>query len=96
MPSAAGLTAQLNGARIHLTRRSRAAATRLDTRRMRRGGDVMPCYSRNFGIGPLIGKRTWGGLVRAHVTRVLLDEYRECAVGDSDPKIACELFPQTH
>ncbi len=27
------------------------------------GGDAMPYYFRQQGIGPLIGKRTWGGLV---------------------------------
>jgi tricorn protease len=27
------------------------------------GGDTMPWYFRQTGIGPLIGKRTWGGLV---------------------------------
>jgi tricorn protease len=27
------------------------------------GGDTMPWYFRKAGVGPLIGKRTWGGLV---------------------------------
>jgi tricorn protease len=27
------------------------------------GGDTMPWYFRRGGVGPLIGKRTWGGLV---------------------------------
>jgi tricorn protease len=27
------------------------------------GGDVMPWYFRREGVGPLIGKTTWGGLV---------------------------------
>ncbi|MCC6860240.1 MAG: PD40 domain-containing protein [Bryobacterales bacterium] len=27
------------------------------------GGDTMPWYFRTAGVGPLIGKRTWGGLV---------------------------------
>jgi tricorn protease len=27
------------------------------------GGDAMPFYFRKAGVGPLIGKRTWGGLV---------------------------------
>jgi tricorn protease len=27
------------------------------------GGDALPCVFRKTGIGPLIGKRTWGGLV---------------------------------
>jgi tricorn protease len=27
------------------------------------GGDAMPWYFRKAGIGPLVGKRTWGGLV---------------------------------
>ncbi|MBI3682528.1 MAG: PD40 domain-containing protein [Acidobacteria bacterium] len=28
------------------------------------GGDAMPYYFKELGLGPLIGKRTWGGLVR--------------------------------
>jgi tricorn protease len=27
------------------------------------GGDAMPWYFRKAGLGPLVGKRTWGGLV---------------------------------
>ena len=27
------------------------------------GGDAFPFYFRRYGIGPLVGKRTWGGLV---------------------------------
>ena len=27
------------------------------------GGDAMPYYFRKRGVGPLVGKRTWGGLV---------------------------------
>jgi tricorn protease len=27
------------------------------------GGDAMPWYFRKAGIGPLVGTRTWGGLV---------------------------------
>jgi len=27
------------------------------------GGDALPWYFRKLGIGPLIGERTWGGLV---------------------------------
>jgi len=27
------------------------------------GGDAMPYYFKAAGVGPLIGKRTWGGLV---------------------------------
>lgn len=27
------------------------------------GGDLMPWMFRQLGIGPLVGKRTWGGLV---------------------------------
>jgi tricorn protease len=27
------------------------------------GGDAMPWYFRKAGIGPLVGKKTWGGLV---------------------------------
>jgi tricorn protease len=27
------------------------------------GGDALPWYFRRAGIGPLVGKRTWGGLV---------------------------------
>ena len=27
------------------------------------GGDAMPWYFQRFGVGKLVGKRTWGGLV---------------------------------
>ena len=27
------------------------------------GGDAFPYYFRAYGLGPLIGKRTWGGLI---------------------------------
>lgn len=27
------------------------------------GGDALPWYFRKAGLGPLIGKKTWGGLV---------------------------------
>src|SRR5947199_7085148 len=27
------------------------------------GGDAMPWYFRRYGVGKLVGKRTWGGLV---------------------------------
>jgi tricorn protease len=37
------------------------------------GGDAMPYYFRKMGIGPLIGKRTWGGLVRADAMPALMD-----------------------
>jgi tricorn protease len=33
----------------------------------------MPYYFRKMGIGPLIGKTTWGGLVRSDPMPVLLD-----------------------
>ncbi len=26
------------------------------------GGDLLPWMFRKFGLGPLVGKRTWGGL----------------------------------
>lgn len=37
------------------------------------GGDAMPWYFRHAGIGPLIGKRTWGGLVGIYDYPQLLD-----------------------
>ncbi len=37
------------------------------------GGDAMPYYFRKMGIGPLIGKRTWGGLVRSDPMPALMD-----------------------
>jgi tricorn protease len=37
------------------------------------GGDAMPYYFRKMQVGPLIGKRTWGGLVRSDPMPVLLD-----------------------
>ncbi|HSV74603.1 MAG TPA: PDZ domain-containing protein [Chthonomonadales bacterium] len=37
------------------------------------GGDLLPWYFRRYGIGPLIGKRTWGGLVGIGGTPRLID-----------------------
>jgi tricorn protease len=37
------------------------------------GGDAMPWYFRKAGIGPLVGKRTWGGLVGIYAYPVLMD-----------------------
>lgn len=37
------------------------------------GGDAMPWYFRRAGIGPLVGKRTWGGLVGIGGVPSLLD-----------------------
>jgi tricorn protease len=37
------------------------------------GGDAMPYYFTERGIGPLVGKRTWGGLVGIGGTPGLLD-----------------------
>jgi tricorn protease len=37
------------------------------------GGDAMPYYFRKMKVGPLIGKRTWGGLVRSDPMPALLD-----------------------
>ncbi|MBT9331911.1 PDZ domain-containing protein [Acidipila sp. 4G-K13] len=37
------------------------------------GGDLMPWYFRKAGLGPLIGERTWGGLVGIGGYPVLLD-----------------------
>ncbi|MBN2199729.1 MAG: PD40 domain-containing protein, partial [Candidatus Aminicenantes bacterium] len=37
------------------------------------GGDMLPWMFRKFGLGPLIGKRTWGGLVGTLGFPVLLD-----------------------
>jgi len=37
------------------------------------GGDAMPYYFRKMGVGPLIGERTWGGLVRSDPMPVLID-----------------------
>ena len=37
------------------------------------GGDAMPWYFRKMNIGPLIGKRTWGGLVAAFAPPALMD-----------------------
>jgi tricorn protease len=37
------------------------------------GGDAMPWYFRRAGIGPLVGKRTWGGLVGISGYPPLLD-----------------------
>jgi tricorn protease len=37
------------------------------------GGDAMPWYFRKAGVGPLIGKRTWGGLVGIYGEPELMD-----------------------
>jgi len=37
------------------------------------GGDALPLYFRRRGIGPLIGKRTWGGLVGVYDYPTLID-----------------------
>jgi tricorn protease len=37
------------------------------------GGDAMPYYFHKTGLGPLIGKRTWGGLVRSDPMPTLID-----------------------
>jgi len=37
------------------------------------GGDALPWYFRKMKIGPLIGKRTWGGLVAAFAIPPLMD-----------------------
>src|SRR5207237_1270247 len=47
------------------------------------GGDALPWYFRKAGIGPLIGKRTWGGLVGIYDYPALMDGGRVTA-----PRIA--------
>ena len=37
------------------------------------GGDAMPWYFRRAGVGRLIGKRTWGGLVGRAGSPALMD-----------------------
>ncbi len=37
------------------------------------GGDAMPWYFRKSNLGPLVGTRTWGGLVGISSTPVLMD-----------------------
>jgi len=37
------------------------------------GGDAMPWYFRKLGIGPLIGERTWGGLIGIGLYPPLMD-----------------------
>jgi tricorn protease len=37
------------------------------------GGDAMPNYFRRAGVGKLIGKRTWGGLVGRNTAPPLMD-----------------------
>jgi tricorn protease len=43
------------------------------------GGDAMPWYFRKAGIGPLIGTRTWGGLVGIYDYPQLVDGGRVTA-----------------
>jgi tricorn protease len=37
------------------------------------GGDALPFYFRETNIGPLVGKRTWGGLVGIYGEPILMD-----------------------
>ena len=37
------------------------------------GGDALPWYFRQAGLGPLVGKRTWGGLVGIYDYPALMD-----------------------
>jgi tricorn protease len=37
------------------------------------GGDCFPFYFKKAKLGPLIGKRTWGGLVKSSVYYALVD-----------------------
>ncbi|WP_206107800.1 S41 family peptidase [Paludisphaera rhizosphaerae] len=37
------------------------------------GGDILPWMFRKFGLGPLVGKRTWGGVVGILEFPVLMD-----------------------
>jgi len=37
------------------------------------GGDALPLVLRKAGLGPLVGKRTWGGLVGIGATRSCYD-----------------------
>lgn len=37
------------------------------------GGDALPWYFKKMKIGPIVGKRTWGGLVAAFPAPILMD-----------------------
>ncbi len=37
------------------------------------GGDAFPYYFREYGVGPLIGTRTWGGLIGISGVPQLID-----------------------
>jgi len=37
------------------------------------GGDALPWYFKRMGLGPLIGKRTWGGLIGIYGYPLLID-----------------------
>jgi tricorn protease len=43
------------------------------------GGDAMPLFFRRRGLGPLVGKRTWGGLVGIYNYPALMDGGRVTA-----------------
>jgi len=43
------------------------------------GGDAVAYYFKKMGIGPLVGKRTWGGLVRNGAIPLLMDGTRVSA-----------------
>ena len=54
------------------------------------GGDLLPWMFRKFKIGPLVGKRTWGGLVGILGFPALMDGGSVTApnLGDLDPRTA--------
>ena len=37
------------------------------------GGDMLPCMFKKFKVGPVVGKRTWGGLVGISGYPTLMD-----------------------
>jgi tricorn protease len=37
------------------------------------GGDALPWYFHKMQIGPLVGKRTWGGLIASFPAPQLMD-----------------------
>jgi tricorn protease len=70
----AGLTNEVpNGESIQLPGGIKGPKVLLVNELAGSGGDFLPWVFRQQGIGPLIGKRTWGGLVKSSVHYPLVD-----------------------
>ena len=58
------------------------------------GGDAFPFYFREAGLGPLIGTRTWGGLIGISGVPSLVDGGNDIPVEDDPARLAGGTDPQ--